>query len=161
MTPVPRVRRAPRFTGQKKKKKVSDAFFVPPIGTAPRPFHFFFATSELSFGGVVSFVNAPIGTAPSNLTYTSFYPEVPFDYLIRLVDRESTAGWCRPPGIPLGLGMLSGDTPVCCGCAVRVEPRSGPLGQDGIDYFFFTIAPYGAFIGPCVYLKVHQRAVPP
>ena len=41
--------------------------------------------------------------------YTFFYPVVPFDYF-RLVDRESTAGWCRPPGIPLGLGMLSGDT---------------------------------------------------
>ena len=31
------------------------------------------------------------------------------------------------------LGLVS---PVCCGCDVRVEPRSGPLGQDGIDYFF-------------------------
>ena len=41
------------------------------------------------------------------------------------------------------LGLVS---PVCCGCDVRVEPRSGPLGQDGIDYlFFFTIAPYGAY----------------
>ena len=37
------------------------------------------------------------------------FPEVPIDYL-RLVDRESTARWCRPPGIPLGLGVLSGDT---------------------------------------------------
>ena len=52
-------------------------------------------------------------------------------------------------------------SPVCCGRDGFVEPRIGPLGQDGIDYFFFTIAPYGAFVGPRVYLKVHQRAVPP
>ena len=51
------------------------------------------------------------------------------------------------------LGLVS---PVCCGCDVRVEPRSGPLGQDGIDYFFLLSHLTVLFIGPCVYLKVHH-----
>ena len=41
--------------------------------------------------------------------YLLLFHEVSIDYL-RLVDRESTARWCRPPGIPLGLAMLPGDT---------------------------------------------------
>ena len=44
------------------------------------------------------------------------------------------------------LGLVS---PVCCGCDVRVEPRSGPLGQDGIDYFFLLSHLTVLIIGPC------------
>ncbi len=78
-----------------------------------------------------------------------FYPVVPFDYSLqagrpgvhsRVV--PSTRHTLGPrDAVRRYLGLVS---PVCCGCAVRVEPRSGPLGQDGID-FFFTIAPYGAY----------------
>ena len=71
-----------------------------------------------------------------------FYPVVPFDYSLqagrsgvhsRVV--PSTRHTLGPrDAVRRYLGLVS---PVCCGCDVRVEPRSGPLGQDGIDYFFF------------------------
>ena len=84
---------------------------------------------------------------------------VPFDY-IRPVDRESTAGWCRPPGIPLGLGMLSGDTwawylrsAVVATCVwSRV---SATLARTSLIIFFYYRTLRCFFIGPCVYLKVH------
>ena len=55
---------------------------------------------------------------------------VPIDYF-RRVDRESTAGWCRPPGIPLGLGMPSGDT-----CKER---DANPRRMDGCMLFPFSV----------------------
>ena len=90
-----------------------------------------------------------------------FYPVVPFDYSLqagrsgvhsRVV--PSTRHTLGPrDAVRRYLGLVS---PVCCGCDVRVEPRSGPLGQDGIDYFFLLSHLTVLFIGPCVYLKVHH-----
>ena len=147
------------------RKIVFSCFVVPPIGTAPRRSFFFFETSEQSFGGAASFVDAPLGTAPSNLMYTFFLPCGPLRLL--QAGRSGVHSRVVPPtrhtlgprdAVRRYLGLVS---PVCCGCAVRVEPRSGPLGQDGIDFFFLLSHLTVPFIGPCVYLKVHQRAVPP
>ena len=52
-------------------------------------------------------------------------------------------------------------SPVCCGRDARVEPRNGHFGQDVI-IFFFTIAPYGAFLSgrACTLRCISARCLP-
>ena len=95
-----------------------------------------------------------------------FYPVVPFDYShqagrsgvhSRVV--PSTQHTLGPrDAVRRYLRVVS---PVCCGCDARVEPRNGHFGQDVI-IFFFTIAPYGAFLSgrACTLRCISARCLP-
>ena len=82
------------------KKSFGDGYFA--VGTVPRRFF----AGIMAIAMFLLLLLLVLSLVPPCIL---LFPEVPIDYL-RLVDRESTARWCRPPGIPLGLGMLSGDT---------------------------------------------------